>query len=37
VITGNGLKDPDTANTLTARHLDVPARLEAIEAALTVR
>jgi threonine synthase len=34
VITGNGLKDPDTAATFKANQLDVPARLDAIEAAL---
>jgi threonine synthase len=34
IITGNGLKDPDTALTLKATSFDVPARLDAIEAAL---
>jgi threonine synthase len=36
VITGNGLKDPDTAVTFTSRRLDLPANLSAIEAALPV-
>jgi threonine synthase len=34
VITGHGLKDPDTAQKLPATRFDVPARLEAVEAAL---
>jgi threonine synthase len=34
IITGNGLKDPDTASTLTAKQIEVPAMLDAIEAAL---
>ncbi len=34
VITGHGLKDPDTAERLPATSLDVPASLAAIEAAL---
>jgi threonine synthase len=34
VITGAGLKDPETAMSFTAREYDVPARLEAIESAL---
>jgi threonine synthase len=34
IITGAGLKDPDTAKTLAWREIDVPARLDAIEAAL---
>jgi len=37
IITGNGLKDPDTANSLAARQTDVPARLDAIESVLTIR
>ncbi len=36
VITGNGLKDPDTARTLTTRTLAVAAELAAIERALGV-
>ncbi len=36
VITGNGLKDPDTALTFTARQIEVPPRLEAIEAKLHI-
>ena len=36
VITGNGLKDPDTAATLAAQLISVPARLDAIEATLTI-
>jgi threonine synthase len=36
IITGNGLKDPDMAARLPARQIDVPARLDAIEAALQV-
>ena len=36
VITGAGLKDPDTARTLPWREIDVPARLDAIEAALPI-
>ena len=34
VITGNGLKDPDTAERFEPVSFDVPARLDAIEAAL---
>jgi threonine synthase len=34
IITGAGLKDPDTAKTLTWREIEVPARLSAIESAL---
>jgi threonine synthase len=34
IITGAGLKDPDTARTLAWRELEVPANLEALEAAL---
>ena len=34
VITGHGLKDPDTAESLESRHFDVPASLAAIEQAL---
>ncbi len=34
IITGHGLKDPDTAERLPATSLDVPANLAAIEAAL---
>jgi threonine synthase len=37
ILTGNGLKDPDTAQRFTARQVNVPARLDAIEAALDVR
>jgi threonine synthase len=37
VITGAGLKDPDTAKTLTSVSFEVAARLEAIEAVLQVR
>jgi threonine synthase len=37
IITGNGLKDPDTANSLAARQTDVPPRLDAIESVLTIR
>jgi threonine synthase len=37
VITGAGLKDPDTAKTLDANEIEVPPRLEAIESALAVR
>ena len=33
-ITGSGLKDPDTAMKLTSRQFELPASLEAIEAAL---
>ncbi len=36
VITGAGLKDPDTARTLDWHEIDVPARLDAIEAALPI-
>jgi len=36
IITGAGLKDPDTAKTLSWREIDVPARLDAIEAALPI-
>ena len=36
VITGAGLKDPDTALDIPRRQIDVPARLDAIEAALGV-
>jgi threonine synthase len=34
IITGAGLKDPDTARTLDWRQIEVPARLDALEAAL---
>ncbi|MPZ50606.1 MAG: threonine synthase [Dehalococcoidia bacterium] len=34
IITGNGLKDPDTAATFKTTQTDVPARLDAIESAL---
>jgi threonine synthase len=34
IITGAGLKDPDTAKTLTWHEIDVPANLVAIESAL---
>jgi threonine synthase len=34
IITGAGLKDPDTAKTLTWHEIDVPANLAAIETAL---
>jgi len=34
IITGAGLKDPDTAKTLTWREIEVPANLAAIESAL---
>jgi threonine synthase len=34
IITGSGLKDPDTAETLRARHFEVAADLGAIERAL---
>jgi threonine synthase len=36
VITGNGLKDQDTASTLIPRQIEVAARVDAIEAALKV-
>jgi len=36
IITGAGLKDPDTARTLPYHEIDVPARLDAIEAALPI-
>jgi threonine synthase len=36
VITGAGLKDPETAKTLDWRQIEVPARLDAIEAALPI-
>jgi len=36
IITGAGLKDPDTAKTLDWHEIEVPARLEAIEAALPI-
>ena len=36
VITGNGLKDQDTAATLVPRQIEVAARVDAIEAALKV-
>ena len=36
VITGAGLKDPDTARTLDWHEIDVPARLDALEAALPI-
>ncbi len=36
VITGAGLKDPDTARTLDWKEIAVPARLDAIEAALPI-
>ena len=36
VITGAGLKDPETAKTLDWREIEVPARLDAIEAALPI-
>jgi threonine synthase len=35
VITGAGLKDPETASTFAADQIELPARLEEIEAALT--
>jgi threonine synthase len=34
IITGAGLKDPDTARTLDWRQIEVPARMDALEAAL---
>jgi len=34
IITGAGLKDPDTARTLDWHQIEVPARLEALEAVL---
>jgi len=37
VITGAGLKDLDTALAIPHRQIDVPARLDAIEAALRLR
>jgi threonine synthase len=37
IITGAGLKDPDTAHSFTSYEIEVPARLEAIEDALAVR
>jgi threonine synthase len=37
IITGAGLKDPDTAHSFTYQEIAVPARLEAIEAAIGVR
>ncbi len=37
IITGAGLKDPDTAKSFTSHDIEVPARLEAIEDALAVR
>jgi len=36
VITGSGLKDPDTALTMTSRQFELPASLAAIEAALPI-
>ncbi len=36
VITGAGLKDPDTALTIPSRQIDVPARLNAVEAAVAI-
>jgi threonine synthase len=36
VITGAGLKDPDTAKTLSWQEIEVPPRLQAIEAALPI-
>ena len=36
VITGAGLKDPDTARTLAWHEIEVPARLDALEAALPI-
>jgi threonine synthase len=36
VITGAGLKDPETARTLTWHEIEVPARLDALEAALPI-
>jgi threonine synthase len=36
VITGAGLKDPDTARTLDWHEIEVPARLDALEAALPI-
>jgi len=36
VITGAGLKDPETAKTLDWREIEVPARLDAIESALPI-
>ncbi|GBD14173.1 Threonine synthase [bacterium HR25] len=36
VITGSGLKDPETAETLPARLVEVPARVEAIAEALSL-
>ena len=35
VITGNGLKDPDTAKLFVYSEVSVPARLDAIEAVLS--
>ena len=34
VITGAGLKDPDTARGFTSNNIEVPAHLAAIEAAI---
>jgi threonine synthase len=34
ILTGSGLKDPDTARTLDYHELEVPPRLDALEAAL---
>jgi len=36
VITGAGLKDPDTARTLDWNEIEVPARLDALEAAIPI-
>jgi threonine synthase len=36
IITGAGLKDPDTAATITANRIDVAAQLDAIESALGI-
>jgi threonine synthase len=37
VITGNGLKDPNTAQSFSTHQFDLPPRLDAIEAALGLR
>ncbi|GAF83869.1 unnamed protein product, partial [marine sediment metagenome] len=34
IITGHGLKDPDTALTIEAEMTDVPADLDAVERAM---
>ncbi len=37
VITGHGLKDPDTALSIEAKMTDIPADEEAVERALRLR